>query len=145
MRIRTNLVATGTNTTGFRIADDVVAQLGGSRRPAVTATVDGYTWRSSIASMGGEFWLGVSAAHRAASGMVAGDEVDLELELDTAPREVTVPDDLAAALAPHPGVASAFAALSYTRRREIVEGIEGAKTAPTRERRITKAVEGLRT
>ena len=143
MRIHLRLQAGGGNTTGFHIADELVEELGGSRRPAVTATVNGHTWRTSIARMGGEFWLGVSAANRAAAGLAAGDEVDLDVELDTAPREIAVPDDLAAALAGAPTAQAAFGALSYSNRRRIVEGIDGAKTAPTRERRIAKAVADL--
>lgn len=144
MQIRTRLQATGGSTTGFLIPDEVVAQLGPSRRPAVHVTINGHTYRSSIASMGGQFWLGVSAANRAACGVTAGDEVDLGLELDTAPREVVVPADLAAALAPYPDAAAFLADLSYSRRRELVEGIEGAKTVATRERRVASAVQRLR-
>jgi len=143
MRIRLQLQATGGNTTGFEIPDSVVDELGGGRRPAVTASAMGHTWRTSIARMGDSFWLGVSAANRAASGLAAGDEVDLDVELDTAPREVVVPDDLAAALAAEPAARTAFGALSYSNQRRIVESIEGAKTAPTRERRVAKAVADL--
>lgn len=143
MQIHLTLEATGANTTGFRIADAVVDELGGSRRPAVSATVNGHTWRTSIARMGENFWLGVSAANRAAAGLAAGDEVDLDVVLDTAPRVITVPDDLAAALTAEPAAQAAFGALSYSNQRRIVEGIEGAKTAPTRERRVAKAVADL--
>jgi hypothetical protein len=143
MRIRLQLQATGGNTAGFQIADELVEELGSSRRPAVTATVNGHTWRTSIARMGGEFWLGVSVANRAAAGVAPGDEVDLDVELDTAPREITVPDDLTAALAAEPTAQTAYRALSYSNQRRIVEGIEGAKTAPTRERRVAKAVADL--
>jgi hypothetical protein len=143
MRIRLQLQATGGNTTGFEIPDSVVDELGGGRRPAVTASVPGHTWRTSIARMGDSFWLGVSAANRAASGLAAGDEVDLDVELDTAPREITVPADLVAALAAEPAAQAAFGALSYSNRRRIVQAIEGAKTAPTRERRVVKTVADL--
>jgi hypothetical protein len=143
MRIRLQLQATGGNTTGFEIPDAVVDELGGGRRPAVVASVPGHTWRTSIARYGESSWLGVSAANRAASGLAAGDEVDLGLELDTAPREITVPADLGAALAAAPSAQAAFGELSYSNQRRIVEGIEGAKTAPTRERRVAKAVADL--
>lgn len=143
MRIHLRLESTGGNTTGFPIADELVEELGGGRRPAVAATVNGHTWRTSIANMGGSFWLGASAAVRAAAGIAAGDEVDLDIELDTAPREVTVPADLSAALAAAPAAQAAFGALSYSNKRRIVEGIDGAKTAATRGRRIVKAVADL--
>jgi hypothetical protein len=143
VQIKTQLVATGGTTTGFVIPEDVVAELGSGRKPAVQATVNGHSWRTSIAFMGGRFLLGASAAVRSAAGIAAGDDVDLDIVLDTAPREIATPDDLAAALRPHPEVAAHLAGLSYSKRRAIIENIEGAKTDATRERRVAKAVEQL--
>src|SRR5690606_15732802 len=92
---RTTLQATGGTTTGLVVPPEEVEALGGGRRPKVTATLNGYSYRTSVAFMGGEFWLGVSAEHRGKSGLKAGDALDVTLELDTAPREVEVPPDLA--------------------------------------------------
>ncbi len=144
MRITTELQSTGRNTTGYVVPDDVVAALGGGRRPKVTATVRGHTWRTSIASMGGRFMLGVSAANREAAGLTAGEVHDVDIELDTAPRTVAVPEDLAAALAADPGARAAWDALSFSHQRQHAEAILAAKKPETRRRRVAGAVEKLR-
>ncbi len=141
MRFRAPLLLSGKTATGFEVPADVVAGLGPSKKPAVTVTINGgYTYRSSVASMGGKFMLPVSGEHRAGAGIAAGDEVDVDLELDMQPREVSVPDDLAAALDADPAARSLFDGLSYSNKLRHVLAIEGAKTAETRERRIAKAV-----
>ncbi|HMG42321.1 MAG TPA: YdeI/OmpD-associated family protein [Acidimicrobiales bacterium] len=129
--------------TGIPVPEEVVEGLGSSRRPAVAVTFAGHTYRSTIARMGDQYLLPVSAEIRAITGVAAGDEVEVEVELDTAPREVTVPDDLAAALADDPGARAAFEALSYSRKRGLVEPIEAAKAPETRERRVAKVLTTL--
>lgn len=143
MHLSTELVATGGNTTGIRIPDAAVTELGGGNRPKVVATVNGHSWRSSIARMGGEFWLGASADVRAATGIAAGDHLELDVELDTAPRTVVVPDDLAAALAADPAAKEAFDALSFSHQRQHVDAILAAKAPETRARRVAGAIEKL--
>lgn len=130
----------GGNTAGFVIPDDVVDGLGGGRRPKVTVSIDGYTWRSSIANMGGQFMLGVSQAHRAASGLTPGQTYTLDLELDTAPRTVELPDDLATAIDAQPGARATWDKLAFTHQREHVDAVEGAKKAETRQGRIEKCL-----
>ena len=98
MKFRAPLLLNGKTATGFVVPPAVVEQLGTSKRPAVRVTINGHTYRSTIAVMGGNFMLGVSAEHREAAGVAAGDTVSVEVELDTAPRSVTVPDDFATAL-----------------------------------------------
>ena len=143
MRITAELQATGGNTTGFRLADADVAALGGGGRPKVKVTMQGYEFRSSIARMGGEYWLGVSAERRSAAGVRAGDVLDLDIVLDDQERTVDVPEDLAAALAAEPAAEAFFAGLSVSNRKWHVLQIEGAKTAETRARRIAKSVRML--
>ena len=143
MHLSAELVATGGTTTGIRIPDDAVAALGGGNRPKVVATVNGHAWRISIARMGGEFWLGASAEVRAAAGIAAGDAIELDVELDQAPRTVEVPDDLAAALAAAPAAKAAFDALSYSHQRQHVEAVLGAKAPETRARRVAAAIAKL--
>lgn len=140
--ITAELQRTGVSTTGFRIPDDVVEALGGGRRPKVVGTVDGTSWRSSIASMGGEFWLGVSAANRDLLGIEGGQTYTLTLALDEQPREVEVPAELSSALT-EAGLAEAFAAWSFTRRKEAARSVAEAKQSATRERRIAKIVAEL--
>ena len=135
----------GRTATGIRVPESVVAGLGQGRRPAVRVTVGGHTYRSTVAVMGGAFMIPLSAENRALAGVSAGDEVDVEVELDTAPREVEVPPDLAAALDADAAARSAFDALSYSNRRRWVLSVEDARTAQTRQRRIDKVVSTLRT
>jgi hypothetical protein len=144
MRFRTTIQQTGKNTTGIPVPDDVVAALGSGKRPAVTVTVNGYSYRSTVASMGGVSMVSLSAEHRAGAGVAGGDEVEVDLELDTAPREVTVPDDLAAALDAEPAARATFDGLSYSNKSWHVLQVTGAKTDETRQRRVAKSVETLR-
>ena len=144
MRFRTTIQLEGKTATGFRVPPDVVAALGGGKRPAVTVTIGGHTYRSTVAAYGDVFMLPLAAEHRAAAGVAAGDEVEVELAPDTAPREVEVPADLAAALAAEPEARAFFDGLSYSNRRWFVLSVEGAKTPETRLRRVDKAVAMLR-
>jgi hypothetical protein len=144
MRFRTTILQTGKSTTGIRVPDEVVEALGSGRRPAVKVTVNGYTYRSTVAPMGGAYMISLSAEHRAASGLAGGDEVEVDLELDTAPREVDVPPDLTAALDAEPAARRTFDALSYSNRSWHVLQVTGAKTDETRQRRIAKSVAALK-
>src|SRR5438445_5998830 len=101
MRFRTTVLQSGATATGIEVPAEVVSALG-SKRPAVRVTLNGYTYRSTVASMGGRFMVGVSAKVREAAGVAGGDEVDVTLSLDTEPREVVVPSDLTEALAGEP-------------------------------------------
>ena len=140
----TVLVQSDGNATGIRVPDDAVAALGAGRRPPVVVTVNGYRYRNTLAVMGGETWVGVSAEHRAASGLVGGQAIEVTLEVDTAPRTVEVPADLAAALDAEPAARATFDAMSTSNKRWHVDQVTGAKTEETRARRIAKQVEMLR-
>lgn len=144
MRFRAELQSTGGNTAGFQVDDEFVAGLGGGGRPKVKVTVKGFEWRGSIAKMGGSYWLGVSAERRAAAGIAAGDVLDVDVELDTAVREVEVPPDLAEALAAEPAAQAYWDGLSYSNKSWHTLQITGAKTAETRARRVAKSVATLR-
>ncbi len=143
MDFTTELEATGGTTTGFVVPDEVVEALGGGRRPKVVASVAGHSWRTSIASMGGRFLLGASSAVRDAAGIAAGETHTVTVELDTAPRTVDVPEDLATALAASPTATAAWAALSHSHQRQHVEAVLAAKKPETRERRVATTVERL--
>lgn len=144
MRFRTTVELGGKTATGMEVPADVVTALGSGKRPAVTVTLNGHTYRSTIASMGGRFLLPLSAENRAAAKAKAGDEVEVDVELDTAPRVVDVPEDFARALDADPEARKAFDKLAYSHRLRHVLAINEAKTAETRERRIAKALEMLR-
>lgn len=142
MRFRATIVLGGKTATGIPVPPDVVDGLGSGKGPAVRVTVARHTYRSTIMPRGGESWIPLSAEHRTAAGVAAGEEVDVEVELDTEPRTVDVPTDLADAL--DADARRAFDALSYSNRRRHVLAIDGAKTAETRSRRIAKTVAELR-
>ncbi len=140
MNFRATLVLHGKTATGFEVPEDIVTALGAGKRPPVRVTIGDFTYRSTIAPMGGVFLIGVSAENRKSARVSAGDEVDVRIELDTEPREVIVPQDLAAALDADPGARERFEKLSYSHRRQHVLAIEDAKTAETRQRRIAKTI-----
>jgi hypothetical protein len=144
VRFRTTLLQSGKTATGFDVPEAVVDALGRGKRPSVKVTINGYTYRNTVAVMGGVFMIGVSAENRAGAGVAGGDEVDIDLELDTAPREVTVPADFAAALDLEADARRTFDGLSYSNRQWHVLSIEGAKTDETRQRRIARSIEALR-
>jgi hypothetical protein len=144
MRFRATLELHGRTATGFAVPDDVVAALGAGKRPPVRVTINGHTYRSTVASMGGRSMIGVSAQNRASASVAAGDRVEVDLELDTEPREVTLPDDLGEALSGEPEARRFFDGLSPSKKRWFAEWIEGAKKAETRQRRVAEAVTMLR-
>ena len=143
-RFRATIELHGRTATGIVVPPDVIDGLGAGRRPPVRVTIGTHSYRTTVASRGGRFLVPLSAEQRAGAGVAAGDEVDVDLVLDTEPREVEVPADLAAALDADPRVRGAFDALPYSHRKEHVRAVEEAKAAATRERRIAKAVEMLR-
>ncbi|MFC8700237.1 YdeI/OmpD-associated family protein [Streptomyces parvus] len=142
MKFSTTMFQTG-NNTGIEVPESVVEALGAGKRPPVNVTVNGYVYRSTIAPMGGQYLIPFSSDKRKATGIGGGDAIEVELTLDTAPRTVEPPEDLAAALAATPGAAEAFAALAPSRQKAYVTSVEGAKAQETRERRIAKAVAEL--
>ena len=143
MRFHATIALHGKSATGIEVPADVVAALGQGKRPKVTVTINGYSYPSSIGVMGGLSLIPVSADVRAKAGIAAGDEVDVDVVPDTAPRTVEVPADLAAALASVPAARQAFGELSYSGQQRYVLGIEQAKTPETRQRRVEKAVAEL--
>ncbi len=125
--------------------DDQAAAVGeGAKRFPVLATVNGYTWRTSVARMGGEFLLGLNREVREGAGVAAGDEADVTIGLDTAPREVEVPAELAAALAADPQARESFEQLAFTHRKEYARWVAEAKQQETRQRRAGQAVTMIR-
>ena len=144
MKFHTTILKTGGATTGILVPEAIVEALGAGKRPKVRATIMGYVWRTSIAPMGGQSWIGVSAEVRAGAGVAGGDAIELQLEIDDAPREVEVPADLAAALAANPVERVRFEKLSYSHQRRHVMTIEAAKAPETRARRIEGALKILR-
>jgi Bacteriocin-protection, YdeI or OmpD-Associated/Domain of unknown function (DUF1905) len=143
MTFRATIELGGKTATGIAVPDEVVAALSAGKRPAVKITVGGHTYRTTVAPMGGRFFVPLNATNREAAGVAAGDEVDAVIELDTAPREVDIPDELTEALAGNDGARRFFEQLSFTHRKEWVRWITDAKRTETRLARIDRTVEAL--
>lgn len=143
MKFKATIELSKKTATGIQVPEKIVNALGAGKKPPVKVTIGSYTYRSTVASMGGKFMLPVSQEHRTQAGLQAGDEIEVEIELDTAPRELTVPADFAEALDRHAEARQFFDNLSYSNKRRFVLNIEGAKSAETRQRRIEKSVELL--
>jgi hypothetical protein len=144
MRFRTTLQLEGKTATGVQVPPEVVEALGKGKRPPVVVTINGHSYRSTVAAYGEVYMLPVAAEHREAAGVAAGDEVEVDVELDTAPREVDVPADFAAALDAEPAARRTFDALSNSNKKWHTLNIEGAKSEDTRQRRIEKSIAILR-
>jgi hypothetical protein len=142
MEFRATVVLGGKTATGIQVPDEIVEKLGKGKRPPVVVTVGGYTYRTTVAPMGGSFWIPLAAEHREAAGVAADQAVDVDIELDTAPREVALPDDLADAM--DDAARSTFDGLAPSHKKEWVRWVEEAKKAETRATRIEKTVESLR-
>jgi hypothetical protein len=144
VRFTATLEATGRSTTGIRVPDEVLAELGQGKRPKVSATFpNGYVHRTTVGPHDGAAFLSVSAAVRESAEVAAGDVIVLDLVPDTAPREVEIPDDLAAAFATAPAAQTFFEGLTDSQRRTFVTSVTSAKKPETRQRRVARAVEAL--
>jgi uncharacterized protein DUF1905/bacteriocin resistance YdeI/OmpD-like protein len=142
MRFRTKILQSGKTATGIEVPAKVVAALGSSKRPPVRATINGYTYRSTVAVMGGTYMLGISDDVRKAAGVAGGDTIDVDLELDSAPREVELPADFAAALNRDAKAKKFFAGLSFSKKTILVRALD-VKAVDVRKERIAKTVEQL--
>ncbi len=142
MEFRATVVLGGRTATGIQVPDEIVEAMGAGKRPPVAVTVNGYTYRTTVAPMGGGFWIPLAAEHREAAGAAAEQEVDVRIELDPAPREVALPEDLDAEL--DDAARAFFTGLAPSHRKEWVRWVEEAKKPETRAARITKTVESLR-
>lgn len=143
MKFDATLLQSGKTATGIVVPPEVVEGLGGGKKPKVNVSLNGYHYRTSIGVMSGDFMIPVSADIRKAANVNAGDRIVVELSLDTAVREVSVPEDLVAALEASPIAKEKFVALSYSNQSRHVLSVEGAKTPETRQRRVSKVIEEL--
>ena len=140
---KTTLLAAGKTATGIEVPKKVVEALGSGQRPAVRATINGYTYRSTVAVMGGKFMLGLSADVRAKAGVAAGDRLDVVLELDTERRTFPAPPELKKVFAKDRSTKKVYDSLSFSRQRAIAGPIASAKTDVTRKKHLARAVEAL--
>ena len=124
------------NATGIQVPAEIITAMGSGKKPKVKVTLNGYTYRTTVAVLGNAYMLSLSSENRQAAGVKGGDTLDVTIELDTEPRTVEVPEDLSSALSSNPGAREKFDALSYSARKEFVRQVESAKAAETRQRRI---------
>jgi hypothetical protein len=144
MRFHATLELGGKTATGIEVPLEIIEGLGSGKRPAVCVTINGFTFRTTVAPMGGKFYIPVSAERREGAGIAAGDDVDVDIELDTEPRELTLPPDFADALDADARAKEFFDGLSFSNRQWHVQSIEGAKKPETRQRRIERSISMLR-
>ncbi len=142
-KFTTTLLQAGKTATGIHIPDKIIEQFNAGKKPPVAVTVNGYTYRSTVAVMGGNFMVGVSADVREKAGVRGGEKINVKLELDTRPREVLLPQDFKRALDKNAVAKKTFESLSYTKKKGYVLPVEQAKTQETRRRRIEKAISEL--
>lgn len=143
MQFTSSLQVPEADNAGILVPPVVVEQLGGGNHPKVQLTLNGFTYRSSIAKMGDAFWIPVSKARRAESNLEVGVPYEIEIELDTAPRTVDVPDELAAHFDSNAAAKAIWDALSYSKQLQLVTPINNAKKPETRQRNVDKVITQL--
>jgi len=144
VKFKARILLSGKTATGIEVPEQVVARLGGGKRPAVNANINSYAYRTTVAPMGGAFMLPIRAEHRAGAGVAAGDDVRVTLTLDTEERILSIPAGFQRALASDASALRCFEGLSYSRKQRFTLPVEQAKTPETRQRRIDKALTDLR-
>jgi Bacteriocin-protection, YdeI or OmpD-Associated/Domain of unknown function (DUF1905) len=140
MKFTTTLLQAGKTATGIQVPDKIVESFNAGKKPPVRITINGYSYRNTIAVMGGVYMVGVSAEHRKGAGIEGGDKIEVTIELDTDPREVEVPAELEKLLNKNPAAKKYFETLSNSKKKGIILPIKDAKTDETRNRRIEKAI-----
>lgn len=143
MTFKTTLLKAGKNATGIEIPPAIVESFGVGKKPPIIITINGYSYRNTVAVMGGVYMVGVSAEHRKGANIEGGDEIEVSIELDTQPREVDVPKDFQAALNKSSVALQNFKMLSYSKQKAIVASVTDAKTTETRQKRIEKSINNL--
>ncbi|GAA4299794.1 YdeI/OmpD-associated family protein [Compostibacter hankyongensis] len=142
MKIKTTILQTG-NNTGIPVPEALLDKLGAGKKPLVKVTLNGYTYRSAVGKMNDQYMISLSAANRKNAGVQGGEKVEVDIELDTAPRTVELPDDLSAALKKNKQALEAFEKLAPSKKKAMVLSVMEAKTPETRQRRIDKALSVL--
>lgn len=143
MKFTTTILQFG-NNTGIQLSENQVDSLGSGKKPLVLVTLNGYTYRSAVAKMGGQFLISLSSENRKNAGVKGGDTLEIEVILDTEPRTVEVPEALQAAFEANPTGQIAFNRLTPSKQKALVLSINDAKTEETRAKRVVKAIESLK-
>lgn len=143
LKFRTTLLQSGKTATGIKIPDQVIGELNAGKKPPVKVTINGFTYRSTVAVMGGAFMVGVSAENRAGANVNGGDQIDVTIELDTEPREVAIPVEFKKALDKNATAKKIFETFSNSRKKALTLPIANAKSMEAKQRNITKAMDVL--
>lgn len=144
LTFKTVLLTAGKTATGIKIPPEIIEKLNAGKKPPVKVTINGFTYRSTVAVMGGDFMVGVNAGNREGAKVKGGDKIEVALELDTEPREVELPAEFKKALDKNAQAKKAFEALSVSKKKMHVLPIANAKTDETRNRNIEKAISALK-
>ena len=144
MKFKTTLLKAGKTATGIKIPPKIVESLNSGKKPPVRVTINGYTYRNTVAFMGGDYMVGVSAEHRKGANVEGGDEIEVTIELDTEAREVEVPIEFQKILNKNSIAKKNFDSLSYSKKKGLIDPIKDAKSNETKERRIEKAINLLK-
>lgn len=137
---KTILLQAGKTATGIKIPPEIIEKIGAGKKPPIKVTINGFTYRSTVAVMGGAFMVGVNAENRIGAKVNGGDKIEVTIELDTQPREVEIPADFQKILNKNSDAKKKFATLSYSKQKELIVPITDAKTEETKQRRIEKAL-----
>ncbi|MEP7322205.1 MAG: YdeI/OmpD-associated family protein [Saprospiraceae bacterium] len=142
MKFKTKIVQSG-NNTGIHVPDEIIEKMGAGKKPPVVITLKKYTYRNTVAVMGGKYMVSLSAEHRTNAKVSGGEELEVNIDLDTEPRTVEVPQDLQKALNKNAIAKKNFDALSPSKKKYLVLDITSAKTEETKNKRIEKAMQSL--
>lgn len=142
MKFTTTILEARPGVTGIEVPPEIIDKLGKGKKPAVSITLNGFTYECTVGSMGGRFMVPLSKERRAEAQVEAGESHEIHISLAAADRTVEVPDDLAKAL--DKGAREFFDSLPYSHRKEHVRAINEAKKPETRQRRIEKVVEQMK-
>jgi Bacteriocin-protection, YdeI or OmpD-Associated/Domain of unknown function (DUF1905) len=142
MKFKTKIVQSG-NNTGINVPEKIIESLGAGKKPPVVITLKKYTYRSTVAVKNGLYMVSLSAEHRKNANVSGGEEVEINIELDTEPRTVELPPDFQKSLDKNKEAKNAFTKLAPSRKKAMVLSITGAKTEETKIKRIEKAINSL--
>ena len=144
LKFSTVLLQAGKTATGIKIPPEIIGQLGAGKKPPVKVTINNFTYRSTVAVMGGNFMVGVSAENRVGAKVKGGDTINVTIEVDTEERVLEIPDIFNIALNKNIAAKKKFDSLSYSKKKALVLPVSNAKTDETRNRNIAKAMSALK-
>lgn len=144
MKFTSQLTVVENDNAGIPVPEEIVTALGGGNHPKVQLTLNGFTYRSSIAKMGDGFWIPASKDRRKEGNLEVDVPYEIDIALDTAPRTVDIPEELTAHFASNPDTKATWDAVSYSNQLRMVTPINNAKKPETRQRNVDKVIATLK-